>query len=100
MGLYWVSWLNPVVGLGRSVALRSPKGGALRAERRPRPTTTAQRRGKATRVRGDYVLSNLGAKDGQAAASTSRSRPVGERLAPAFPSPASQTRGARQSLSI
>src|SRR5271157_3567596 len=32
------------VGLARSEALRSPKGGAFRAKRRARPTATASRR--------------------------------------------------------
>src|ERR1700674_5201298 len=41
--LFFVFLLFFVVGLARSVALRSPKGGAVRAERRARPTTTAPR---------------------------------------------------------
>src|SRR5712692_1023643 len=36
------SFLFFVVGLARSVALRSPKGGAFRAKRRARPTTPAR----------------------------------------------------------
>src|SRR3984893_5128833 len=41
--LLFVFLLFFVVGLARSGALRSPKGGAVRAERRARPTTAAPR---------------------------------------------------------
>src|SRR6202521_890479 len=41
--LLFVFLLFFVVGLARSVALRSPKGGAVRAKRRARPTTPAPR---------------------------------------------------------
>src|ERR1700682_60042 len=41
--LLFVFLLFFVVGLARSVALRSPKGGAVRAKRRARPTTSAPR---------------------------------------------------------
>src|ERR1017187_4725900 len=95
MGLYWVSWLYPVVGLGRSVALRSPKGGGLRAERRPRPPTTRGWAGPA-RV---FDLGNLAARDGRAPVSSFWSSPE-EGLSLSFPSPASRPRDARQSLSI
>jgi len=39
-----------VAGLARSEALRSPKGGALRAKRRARPTTVASRRRPTSRL--------------------------------------------------
>ena len=50
------------VGLGRSEALRSPKGGASRAKRRPRPTACGQSTGPS-------------ARDGAALVSTSSSSP-------------------------
>ena len=55
--------LHQRVGLGRSEALRSPKGGAFRAKRRPRPTP----------ARGP--LRTPCARDGPAPASTSSSPP-------------------------
>ena len=79
--------------------------GARRAERLgrsggrgPRRRRNAGRRRR--RLRRDFVLGNLSARDARAPVSTSGSRSRwGNGCAPGFPSPASRTRDARQSLS-
>ena len=91
--------MNPLVGRGRSAALRSPKGGAFRAKRRPRPTTTAGGRRGATLARRPDVARNRSARDGRAPVSAAGARRWGKRLSSVLPSPASPARGARQSLS-
>ena len=91
--------MNPVVGLGRSAALQSPQGGALRAKRRPRPTTTAPPRGWAVPARRDFVLGNPSARDSRAPVSTSAASLLWGFLSRLLPPPASRTPGARRALS-